>query len=608
MGYTGLGLEVDLGQKDFSEFYIKDREYEESAGTAAIAYKIAKKLYRKKFDPLSEKNFIIFAAGLLTATGLPGATKTICITKNPLNRTFGAGVVGGKLAFDMKRAGYDIIVIKGVSDEAVTIKVESGKVSFENAEKLWGKDIVKTTNLIKSQSKGSVIAIGPAGENLVPISLVLVDAIHHLGKGGLGAVLGSKKIKAIVISADGGKKPTIFDEKRFEAHAEELRKRLKADELVRIYSKAGIMYAWQRWGEAGYLTNRMRSKRVGSGLITEFGLEKYLQRIKKSGAGCYGCPSPCKARLKLGNRTVNASLYLGVALMGIRCGLQTAEEAVECHDAANRLGIDELTFSELFDVLMTFKEEAKVFEDEIGFEIRRDSASVMRLLTLTAYRIGIGEYVGRGMEGLAEKFGEWVKKERYFIRNMEWIFDPRVSFGSEAFGQLTNLRGGHEGPVTITALPGKSEESLKRYLNKIGGTEKVFENGFRMELYTIAAENWLWVLNGMGFCRRESIARNLDLDLVRDLFNSSTGFEIDSEGILKGAEKAISIARELNCREGYDSEDDLPPQKFFEPLRMKNRELVIRDYLTGEPIGRDEVIEMLRRYYNARGWKKNGCP
>jgi len=309
-------------------------------------------------------------------------------------------------------------------------------------------------------------------------------------------------------------------------------------------------------------------------------------------------------------KTTKASVYLGIAIsLGIRSGIQTAEEAVECHDIANRLGIDELYFSELFDTLLTFKEEAKIFEDEIGFEISRDAKSVKTLLNLIAYRTGIGEYLAKGIEGMAERFGEWVRADNHFVKNMDWVFDPRVSLGSETFGELTNLRGGHEGPVTLTVFEGRSEESLKRYVKRIGGdADKIFGDGFKVELYTAACENWLWALNGAGICRRESITRSLDIELLKELINSSTGFELDGEQILEGAEKAITLARSLNCKEGHDYSSDLPPKKFFEPLKIGRSKRVMRNYLTGKEVSESEFLEMLRNYYKERGWKRDGCP
>jgi aldehyde:ferredoxin oxidoreductase len=608
MAYTGLALDIDLTAREYAEVNISDRKYEKYAGTVGIGYEFAAKLHRKKLDPLGERNFIILCAGLLSATEIP-APKTVSITKNPLNSTFGPGVVGGRLARDIKGAGYDFILIRGVSDSPVVLKIAHQKVEFEDARRLWGRDILNVTEILKRRDRGSCLVIGPAGENLVPMSLALVDGVHHLGRGGLGAVLGAKKVKAIVVR--GNRKATIFDEKKFGEKAKFLKERISSDKVRKAYSEAGIMIAWDLWARHGYLTYRMRGKKASEGIISEFGVDKFLQRMKVRSLGCHGCPSPCKAEVRMPNgRTTKVSVYLSIAVsFGIRCGVQTAEEAVECHDIANRLGIDELYFSELFDTLLTFKEEAKIFEDEIGFEISRDARSVKTLMNLIAYRTGIGRYLAEGTKGMVAKFGKWVGEESHFIKNMDWIFDPRVSLGSEAFGQLTNLRGGHEGPVTLTVLEGKSEESLRRYVERIGGdVEKIFGDGFRIELYTAIAEDWLWVLNGMGFCRRESITRSLDLELVRDLFNSSTGFELEGEEILSGARKAMDLARSLNCKEGHNFVADLPPKKFFEPLKVGREVKIMRNYVSGEEVSEHEFMEMLRNYYAERGWKRDGCP
>lgn len=298
MAYMGLALDIDLSSREFSEFMVSDRMYERYAGTIGIGYEFATKLYKKKMDPFGEKNFVIICAGLLSATGVP-APKAVSITKNPLNSTFGPGVVGGKLAHDIKRAGYDLILIRGISDSPVVLKVTSKGVEFRTASRLWGKDILKVTETLKKKEKGSCIVIGPAGENLVPMSLALVDGVHHLGRGGLAAVLGAKKVKAIIV--EGDKEVTIFDKDWFKELSKGLRERINADKLRKLYSEMGVMVAWDEWAKHGYLTYRMRSKKAPAGLISEFGVEKFLRRIKVKSLGCYGCPSPCKAELRMPN-------------------------------------------------------------------------------------------------------------------------------------------------------------------------------------------------------------------------------------------------------------------------------------------------------------------
>lgn len=570
MSFTGTGIEVNLSSGSFRTFHIKDDEYEKSAGTAGIAYRIAKKNYRKNIDPLGKDNFIILSAGILTATSLP-ATKTLCITKNPLNNTFGASVVGGKLANHLKTSGYDIMVIKGRAKQPIVLRITSGGAEFLDGDRLWGLDALRATKSLKKGDE-SIITIGQAGENLVPISTAILDGIHHIGRG-FGAVLGSKNIKAIILPG-GEHKPIISDEERFKMLSKELIERIGEC----AHSELGRMDAWDAWGGIGYLTTGMRSKSVSDGLILEYGA-KYL-RLRKEVLGCYPCPVPCKSVFK---KDVGVNSYFTLSLsFGVRCGLETAESALECHDIANRLGIDELIFSELFDMLMAFKETAKIFEDEIELELKRDAKSVIKLLNMTAFKIGIGEYIGRGLEGLVDRFGEWVRKESHLIKGTGWIYDPRVSFGGEAFGVLTGF--GNQSTIEITSIPRRFEkidEFVKRVCGKKLG---VFEDGLRVDLLTMAVENWLWVLNSMGFCIRESIERNLSISFIKDLFNSATGFHLDEEDILRSAEDTISTIRKLNCGEGYSIKDDLPPQVFFEPLKFKRKALIIEDYITGKPL------------------------
>ncbi|WP_456478497.1 aldehyde ferredoxin oxidoreductase N-terminal domain-containing protein [Geoglobus ahangari] len=603
MSFTGRMLEIDLAERRHEVHEIEPERYERWFGTIGIAYEIADSL-SGDFDPLSEDNFIVFSAGILANTPVPGATKVVAVTKNPLNRTYGPSVGGGAFARDMKRAGFDFIVIRGRADKPVWIDIFDGEVEIRDAG-FWGKDALESYELLKEKGR-SVLTIGQAGENLVRYALALIDGIHHLGKAGLGAVMGSKNLKAIRVGGTG--KAEIANEDGFREAVKEFRESVMRDKVTKIYAEMGIMAAWDSWAKHGYLARRMKSEAVDEGTAKEFGVEKYLKEIKLRSTGCHGCPSPCKAILKAevdGREVVTpASLYLGVAYeFGVKCGVESAEKAVLCHDVANRLGIDAMMFAELFDILATLKEEGKA-----DIDIERSAKSVIDLMEKTTKQEGIGELLAKGIDGLKERY----EFEDYFIKKMEPLFDPRVASGSEAFGLLTNPRGAQEGPVTITVLPGRRKESIERYMRSIGASEELiaetFRDGFNPALFTLAAENWLWALNGLALCRRESIARSLNVDMLSKLFSSATGIEASGQEIVEAGGRAFTLARKLNCSEGYSFEDDLPPKKFFEPLRTWEGEKVWRDYLTGRVYSYEDVVEMLRQYYRMRGWGEGGCP
>ena len=603
MSFTGRMLEIDLTENKHEVHDVEPERYEEWFGTIGIAYEIAESL-SGRFDPLSEDNFVVLSAGTLANTPVPGATKVVAVTKNPLNSTYGPSVGGGAFARDMKRAGYDFIVIRGRAKRPVWIDIFDGKVEIKDAS-FWGKDALETNEMLKEKGR-SVLTIGQAGENLVRYALTLIDGIHHLGKAGLGAVMGSKNLKAIRIGGTG--KVNIADESRFREAVKEFRESVMGDKVTTIYAEMGIMAAWDSWAKHGYLARKMKSETVDERVAKEFGVEKYLKEIKLRSTGCHGCPSPCKAilRARVNGREIvtPSSLYLGVAYeFGVKCGVESAERAVMCHDVANRLGIDAMMFAELFDILATLREEGKA-----DVEIKRSADSVIELMKKTAYQKDVGEMLAKGIDGLKERY----EFEDYFIKKMEPLFDPRVASGSEAFGLLTNLRGAQEGPVTITVLPGRKKESIERYMRSIGASEELiaetFRDGFNPALYTLAAENWLYTLNGQALCRRESIARSLNVDILSRMFTSATGIEASGAEIVDAGGKAFSLARELNCSEGYSFKDDLPPRKFFEPLRTWEGEKVWRDYLTGRVYSYEDVVEMLKKYYRMRSWNEDGCP
>jgi len=601
MSFTGRLLEIDLTERKHEVHEVDVERYERWLGTIGIAYEISEEL-SGRYDPLSEDNFIVLSSGIFANTNVPGAVKTVAVTKNPLNSTYGPSVVGGGLARDIKRAGYDFIVIKGKAENPVWIDIFNNDVEIKKA-KFWGRDALETYEILRERGR-SVVTIGQAGENLVRYAISLVDGVHHLGKAGLGAVMGSKNLKAIRIG--GSQESTAKHQSEFRSYAKELRRRIAGSKVARLYAEMGIMAAWNSWAEHGYLARNMKSVSVDEKTAEEFGTEKYLREIKVKSIGCFGCPSPCKSVIRAvvdGKEIVTStSLYLGVAYeFGIKCGVESAEKAVLCHDIANRFGLDAMLFAELFDVLATLKERN-------GIDVARNADSVIELLKKTVFKEGIGKALAEGVEGLKREF----EFEDYFIKGVEPLFDPRVSSGSEAFGLLTNPRGAQEGPVTITVLPGRKKESIERFMRNAGADEGLIEetlkNGLNPALFTLAAENWLWMLNGLAICRRESIASALDGEILERLFSSATGINTSISELFSAAGKAFSLARKLNCMEGYGMKDDLPPKKFFEPLRTWDGEKVWRDYITGRVYSYEDVMEMLRQYYKFRGWDEDGCP
>ncbi len=603
MSFTGRLLEIDLTERKHEVHEVDVERYERWLGTIGIAYEIAEKL-SGRYDPLSEDNFIVLSSGIFANTSVPGAVKTVAVTKNPLNSTYGPSVVGGGLARDIKRAGYDFIVIRGRAEHPVWIEVFNDDVEVRSAG-FWGRDALETYEILRERGR-SVVTIGQAGENLVRYAISLVDGVHHLGKAGLGAVMGSKNLKALRVG--GSRESVAKHHSEFRSYSKELRKRIAGSRIARLYAEMGIMAAWKSWAEHGYLARGMKSASVDADVAEEFGSEKYLKRLKVKSIGCFGCPSPCKSAVRAvidGKEIVtSASLYLGVAYeFGVKCGVENAEKAVLCHDIANRFGIDAMLFAELFDILATLRERG-----ETDVDVARNAESVIEMMRKTVFKEGIGKAIADGVEGLKREY----EFEDYFIKGVEPLFDPRVSSGSEAFGLLTNPRGAQEGPVTITVLPGRKRETIERFMSNAGADERLIEETFRdglnPALFTLAAENWLWMLNGMAICRRESIASALDGDILERLFSSAIGIYASISELFSAAGKAFSLARKLNCREGYSMNDDLPPKKFFEPLKTWNGEKVWRDYITGKVYSYEDVLEMLRQYYKFRGWDENGCP
>jgi aldehyde:ferredoxin oxidoreductase len=236
----------------------------------------------------------------------------------------------------------------------------------------------------------------------------------------------------------------------------------------------------------------------------------------------------------------------------------------------------------------------------------------MEIMRKMATKEGVGQWFGEGLEGVVNKFGEKIRDHTISLKGHLHQLDPRAVFGSAAFGQLTNPRG-HQGPVMLTIISGRSEETLKRFFARIGTPEEAIDRIFGPDGYNVAidtkyTEEWLYLLDSLGLCRREAVSRFFDLDLVAGLYSSATGWKGEPTELQKGAERIWNIEKLLNIREGFSRKDDLPPKRWLESIQFGKEERVLMDYFRKRVITGEDIAQLLQDYYKERGWDSEGKP
>lgn len=621
-GYAGDILLVDVGNGEIKREPLPRGLAEKFIGGWGINASLAYDLIEPGMDAYDPGMPLIFGAGLLTGTLSPGASKSFLTTKDGASGTVVTAV--GSLAFGtmLKWAGYDHLIITGKADEPVYLEIEDDNVELHSAVDLWGRDIMETTDELKKRHGGasSVACIGPAGENLVKISIMFIDYCSTFGRS-FGANLGFRKLKAIVIKGTRGIR--VADAGRFMKTAKQLADRAMQDPLREKWTTQGLYFTFPMWTSAGYFTYKYGTRVFPEKETFETYGAQHFDRARQKVIGCPSCIAPDKFLMHF-----NEGEFKGLRMMlscpidpamsfGIRNELGSFDRAFWMFHQANRLGLDAMTLSTLISFATDLFERGIITkEDTDGMALKPGFETTRKLLEMTVEKVGLGGVLAEGFEGLINKFGH--EEEAYQIKGTEPDFDARASLGVEVFGSVVNPRGAHDMPVGgLTVARGRRPEFFRKVVSKIGyvpeeAMQRVFKKeGFDLGRLTAHYENWATILNCLGVCFRMQNSSLYDVRIAAALFSAATGIEKGHEELLRDAERAYNLYKMLNVREGFERKDDSFPKRWFEPLKRpdKNEEIVLTDYFGKKKVGPEEAEKILDAYYEEKGWDvEKGVP
>jgi len=625
-GYMGKVLHVDLTSGEFEIQKLDLDAARDYLGGLGLNAWLMQKTYVTGTAPLSPHNPIILGAGPLVGTGTPGAAKTVATTRFPLNGTISESVGSMRFALNLKGARFDHMVITGRAKKPVALVLDNDRVSIMDAGDLWGADIFETTDALKKSHggrKSSVIAIGPAGENRVVFSLALVDKASTIGRGGLGAVMGSKNLKAIV--AMGDQRPKIHDSQEFKALLSGIRERLKKFKDHPRILELGIMENWDNYIQQ-LSACRNFTRTFSHEKATElYGPEVYRSfKIKRF--GCPSCFTPDKDDLEVkdgpykGFKTTTTS-YLNSVLIGHLFELNHPTDktvSLRLLDRLDRLGLDMFTFRSMLDFLITMYEEGMLDPARFDLPLKRDAETVNQWMEAIASREGSADILAGGWRSLLENLGEEYESHAPIIKDCDVFWEPRlVGLGTMEFEQIVSLKGPRSASGgSPTYVPGQTEESLplfRRHLDRMGANAEAIERimdsplGFNVGRMTRYAEDWYTVLSSLGVCNRHFNNRFYSYELCQNLFSAVTGFEVDEEHLRDSAERIWNTLKRLNKKEGFRIADDQPPEVWFKPMiGADGQPLILRDYFGKSELGREDITQLVEDYYDERGWTEGG--
>ncbi len=617
-GYTGNILEVDLTSTKISLKKEKIEDLRNFIGGMGMNAKLAADYIPPKVDPLSPENVIIIGAGPLVGTLTPGASRIVGMSKFPATGALANSCGSMSFGFHLKLAGFDQVIISGKADHPVYLQIWDDNIELCDASQLWGQDIVETTDFLNTKyGSCGVIAIGQAGENLVKFALTLVDKTATFGRGGLGAVLGSKNLKAIV--SKGTKGLSIANPKKFDKLFKKLFDRIRSyphrADLYKLgmLRNAPIAAMLGAKGESGKRKAKQASERI------------YLKKLKKRRFACPSCPMGDKDILEIKEGEfaglINyTSSVINPFLLLLIDDLQTYNEAVKAFDLLGRYGLDSMTVPALLDFCTSMYEKGLFTKELTGLEWKRDYTTLMQLIELITKREGFGNILADGWNKLVEVY-EDTEKEMLVVKGLEQVFDPRiVRLGTMEFEQVVNPKGAHvaSGGSPTYFAPGRPLEDFTPHFYRMGIPESAFprifappvkEMGLNVGRLTSYAEDWYTVLTSLGICARAHMNRFWGLESATAFYNAVTGFDLSPEDVRIAAVRTWNLLRVLNAREGFSRKDDKFPVQWFKPLQFGEIELKFQDFYGGTLITPTIATQLLEDYYEERGWdKKTGLP
>ncbi len=625
-GYAGKILVVDLTSENIETIPIEEELARKYLGGVGINTKLLFKHMRKGIDPLGPDNVLLFGTGPLVGTFMPTASKTDVSAKSPITGLFGAASSGYQFGSEMKYAGYDHILIKGTSKHPVYLAIQNGSVELRDAAHLWGKDVWEAIDALEAEWGSEdirVAAIGPSGENLVRFSAIQNGKYDAWARTGMGAVMGSKRLKAIVVRGKGGIR--VAKKKQFRELAHELRQEIINSPFFNAVSTYGSMAATGPYGKFGALPG----KNFQTGVIEDWFQTrgyKVIERFSDQMMACPACPVGCAHWA-----VVKEGPYAGLELKGIEVTMifeigaklfvHDMDGVLRCVETFHRYGIDTVSGCGTIAMLMELYQRRLIDKEKIGFPVEwGDVEAICKLIKMIAEREGIGDILA---EGAKRANIALTGNDDYAItvKGLEIpTFDPRSRWSVWTFGFLTSTRGGDHlrtrNPVENLRFPSLTDdyrkepfEFPKKFYEKIDMPEDLKKKIFDPDLKTtdiVLMQKWsedlMTVFNSIGICIRPPSLQALGPTSIAKMFQTGVGWDMDAAEVMKAGERIWNLQRIYNLREGETRKDAIFHKRFL-------KEKLPEGPAEGMVIDKKKVDRMLDDYYGARGWdRKEGIP
>ncbi len=595
-GYAGRILHVNLSTKDLKIEPLREDLAKKYIGGIGLAIKLILDHTEPGINPLGPENTLVLATGPLSGTIAPtGGNGHAFATKSPLTNGIGESKARGFFAADLKQAGYDAIVFKGKCQKPTYLWIDDDSVQFVDAQHLWGKSPAETEEAIKEELRDQYIrvaAIGPAGEKLVRVASIMNDRTRAAGRAGMGAVMGSKRLKAIALR--GSKDVEVADSDGLLELCKKLHERAKGP-ATKKYRTLGTPENTLVHNALGCLPTRNFSAGSFDGAERVSG-EHLNERFVAKINACSSCPMRCEhiAVVPEGpykGTTVRAE-YEPIWSFGPHCGVDRLDAILKAIELCNFYGIDAISTGNIIGFAMDCYENGILTDkDTDGLDLRfGNHEAMLEMVRKIGLKEGLGETLAEGVKRAAEKIGKGAEKLANHIKGLEMTgYDIRC-LKTAALGYAVSFRGADHNRHGAYALDIK--EKVNRFVVEKGRGKMVMEIE---DLYTI--------IDSLIVCKfsRGIYEGSGGFGDLAKLYTLVTGVEMSPEELRSAGERINNLARVFNVREGFTRKDDhLPPKVMSTPIP--------EGIAKGSVITQEELDLPLDDYYEARGWTKEGIP
>ncbi len=582
-GWQNKILRINLSDKEIKTEKLDKEDAKKYLGARGLGTKILYDEVDPEVDPLSSENKLIFAAGPLTGTASVSASRYNVVTKGPLTGAIAGSNSGGNWGPEMKYAGYDAIIIEGKADEPVYIVIEDDEVSIESAEEIWGMNTTEADRKLKEKHGRSFRSnsIGPAGEKEVKFASIMNDRDRAAGRSGVGAVMGSKNLKSVLIRGTKGVK--VADVEGFKDALDSSMDKIEENDVTNEgLPTLGTPILVNVINGVGSFPTRNFQEGVFEG-AEEISGETLKDDLLIRNKACNGCPIGC------GRVTATPETEIGegpeyetIWAFGADCGIDDLEAIIEANNICNKEGLDTISMGTTIACAMELYEKGIMPEDDTDLELEFGNAEAMvEAVKKTVKKEGIGKLLAEGSYRLADHYGHpelsmSSKKQEYPA------YDPRGIQGIGLNYATSNRGGCHVRGYTISPeILGIPEQFDRLSTEGKPGLVKTFQD------LTAAVDS-------SGTCLFTTFA--LGAEDIADFMTTITGIEYTPDDIMTLGERVYNLERMFNYAAGVGPEEDkLAPRLMEEPIPEGPSE--------GHTSKLDEMIE---DYYTARGWTEEG--